>query len=69
MTPSERIRWYFLTGLRALLSFLDLTGILAIGFVVTSTAVFLTSGSDPNRVLEFAGLQIPAVNAETLPWV
>ena len=69
MTPKERSKWYFLTGLRALLSILDLVGILAIGFVVTSTAIFLTSGSDPNRVLEFAGLQIPAVNAQTLPWV
>ena len=69
MTPKERSKWYFLTGLRALLSLLDLAGILAIGFVVTSTAIFLTSGSDPNRVLEFAGLQIPAVTAQTLPWV
>ena len=69
MTPRERIRWYLLTGVRALLSLLDLIGILVIGFVVTSTAIFLTSGSDPNRVLEFAGLQIPAVNAQTLPWV
>jgi ATP-binding cassette, subfamily B, bacterial PglK len=69
MTPKERSKWYFLTGLRALLSLLDLVGILAIGFVVTSTAIFLTSGSDPDRVLEFAGLQIPAVNAQTLPWV
>lgn len=69
MTPKERSKWYFLTGLRALLSILDLVGILAIGFVVTSTAIFLTSGSDPNRVVEFAGLQIPAVNAQTLPWV
>jgi ATP-binding cassette subfamily C protein len=69
MTPRERSKWYFLTGLRALLSLLDLAGILAIGFVVTSTAIFLTSGSDPDRVIEFAGLQIPAVNAQTLPWV
>ena len=69
MTPKERRKWYFLTGLRALLSLLDLAGILAIGFVVTSTAIFLTSGSDPNRVLEFAGLQVPAVTAQTLPWV
>ena len=69
MTPKERSKWYFLTGLRACLSILDLVGILAIGFVVTSTAIFLTSGSDPNRVVEFAGLQIPAVNAQTLPWV
>jgi ABC-type multidrug transport system fused ATPase/permease subunit len=69
MTPKERSKWFFLTGLRAFLSLLDLAGILAIGFVVTSTAIFLTSGSDPNRVLEFAGLQIPAVTAQTLPWV
>jgi ATP-binding cassette subfamily C protein len=69
MTPKERSKWYFLTGLRAMLSLLDLAGILAIGFVVTSTAIFLTSGSDPNRVLEFAGLEIPAVNAQTLPLV
>jgi ATP-binding cassette subfamily C protein len=69
MTAKERSKWYFLTGLRAFLSLLDLLGILAIGFVVTSTAIFLTSGSDPNRVVEFAGLQIPAVTAQTLPWV
>ncbi len=69
MTPKERSKWYFLTGLRALLSLIDLAGILAIGFVVTSTAIFLTSGSDPDRIVEFAGLQIPAVNAQTLPWV
>jgi ABC-type multidrug transport system fused ATPase/permease subunit len=69
MTPRERSKWLFLTGLRSLLSLLDLIGILAIGFVVTSTAIFLTTGSDPNRVVEFAGVQIPAVNAQTLPWV
>jgi ABC-type multidrug transport system fused ATPase/permease subunit len=69
MTTKERSKWYFLTGLRAILSFLDLVGILAIGFVVTSTAIFLTAGSDPDRILEFAGLRIPAVNAQTLPWV
>jgi len=69
MTPKERSKWLFLTGLKSILSVLDLAGILAIGFIVTSTAIFLTSGSDPNRVVELAGLQIPAVNAQTLPWV
>lgn len=69
MTAKERSKWYLLTGLRAMLSILDLVGILAIGFVVTSTAIFLTEGSKPNRVLDLAGLQIPAVNAQTLPWV
>ena len=67
MTTKERFKWYLLLGLKALLSFLDLLGILVIGFVVTSTAIFLTSGSDPERVIEFAGIDFPAVNAQTLP--
>ena len=69
MTPKESSRWFFLTGLRAFLSLLDLVGILAIGFIIASTAIFLTSGSDPDRVLIVAGVSIPAVNAQTLPWV
>lgn len=66
MTPKEKSKWISLTGFRGFLSILDLAGILAIGFVVTSTAVFLTSGSSPDRILEFAGLRIPAVTAQTL---
>ncbi len=69
MTPLERSKWLFLTGLRGFLSILDLAGILAIGFVVTSTAIFLTAGSSPDRILKFAGLEIPAVTAQTLPAV
>jgi ATP-binding cassette subfamily C protein len=69
MTTKERSTWYFLTGLRAFLALLDLVGILAIGFIIASTAIFLTSGSDPDRVLVVAGVAIPAVNAQTLPWV
>jgi ATP-binding cassette subfamily C protein len=68
MTPKERSKWYLLNILRSMLSVFDLAGILAIGFVVTSTAVFLTQGSSPDRVLEFAGLQVPAVTAQTLPF-
>jgi ATP-binding cassette subfamily C protein len=69
MTTRERTKWYLLTGARAVLSVFDLAGILAIGFVVTSTAIFLTQGSSPNRILDFAGFQIPAVTAQTLPMV
>ena len=67
MTSKERSTWYLLTVSRSLLSLLDLGAVLAMGFVVTSTALFLTQGSDPNRVVEFAGLSIPTVNAQTLP--
>jgi ATP-binding cassette subfamily C protein len=69
MARKEKSRWLFLVFIKALLSILDLVGVLAIGFIVTSTAIFLSAGSDPERVLEFAGVQIPAVNAQTLPWV
>ena len=69
MTTKEKNTWFWLTGARAFLSVFDLAGILAIGFVVTSTALFLTQGSNQNRLLEFAGFQIPAVNAQTLPIV
>ena len=69
MTPKERSKWHLLMFLRATLSILDLVGILAIGFVVTSTAVFLTLGSSPDRFIEFAGFQIPAVTASSLPVV
>lgn len=67
MTPKERGKWYLLNVLRSMLSVFDLAGILAIGFVVSSTAVFLTEGSSPDRVLEFAALKLPAVTAQTLP--
>jgi ATP-binding cassette subfamily C protein len=68
MTPKERFTWYLLTILRSLLSFFDLAAVLAMGFVVSSTALFFTQGSDPNRFVEFAGLSLPSVNAQTLPF-
>ena len=67
MTPKERGKWYLLNLLRSMLSVFDLAGILAIGFVVTSTAAFLIEGSSPERVIEFAGFQISAITAQTLP--
>ncbi len=51
------------------MSFLDLVGILAIGFLATSIALFVTLGSAPDRVIEFAGLTLSAVTAQTLPLV
>jgi ATP-binding cassette subfamily C protein len=56
-------------GLRALVSFLDLIGILAIGFLATSIALFVTLGSATDRVIEFSGLTLSAITAETLPFV
>lgn len=56
-------------GLRALVSVFDLFGILAIGYLSTSIALFVTLGSNVNRVIDFAGLALPAVTAQTLPVV
>ena len=69
MTSRERWIWFSLTGTRAFLALFDLVGILVIGFVATSTALFLTAGSDPSRIIQFAGLTLPAVNAQMLPVV
>lgn len=67
LTRRELRIWRTYTTLRAGLSVFDLLGVMAIGLVATSIALFLTDGSDPNRVVSFAGLQIPAVNIATLP--
>jgi len=68
MTKSERAKWLTFVVSRAMLSFLDLLGILGIGYLATSAAVFLTTGSDPDRIIEFSGFVLPAINAQTLPF-
>jgi len=69
LNQRERANYFTLVGLRALVSFLDLIGILAIGFLATSIALFVTLGSATDRVIEFAGVALPAVTAQTLPYV
>lgn len=53
--------------MRSMLAGLDLVAIMAVGFIVTSVATFVTQGSDPNRVIHFAGISLPTVNINTLP--
>lgn len=69
MTPRERAKYFVFLGLRSFVALFDLLGILAIGFLATSIALFITLGSDSSRVIEFGGLTIPAVTAQTLPVV
>ena len=69
MKASERVKYFSLLVLRGAASLLDLIGILAIGFLATSVAVFLTQGSDPSRTIEVGEIQIPAVSASSLPVV
>lgn len=69
MSPKERGKYFTFLGLRAFVAVFDLVGILAIGFLATSIALFITLGSDSDRVIEFAGIALAAVTAQTLPTV
>ena len=68
MKSNERISWFFLSGVRSLLAILDLAALLVVGFVVSSSAAFISGGSDPNRVISFGLINLPAANAQSLPW-
>lgn len=67
METREKFKWVFLLSARALLGTLDLLSVLSIAFVATSSAIFISEGSDPKRTISFAGFVLPAVNASTLP--
>lgn len=67
MLPRERLVWLTLSAVRSLLAVLDLAGVLAIGWVVTSTAMFLVEGSDPLRVISLGSVSLPTATAANLP--
>ena len=69
MSSRERVIFFSFLSLRAIVALLDLVGILAIGFLATSMALFVTQGSDPSRSIEIGSLEIPAINLEGLPLV
>jgi ABC-type multidrug transport system fused ATPase/permease subunit len=69
MTAKEQVFFFLFLSLRALVALFDLVGILAIGFLATSIALFLTQGSDPNRTIEIGNFSLEAINAQTLPFV
>jgi ATP-binding cassette subfamily C protein len=63
----ERIVYFTFLAARASLAVFDLVGILAIGLLATSMALFVSLGSDYSRSVELAGIEIPAINIQTLP--
>lgn len=67
MLPRERLVWLTLSAVRSLLAVLDLAGVLAIGWIVTSTAMFLVEGSDPLRVISLGSVSLPTATAANLP--
>ena len=69
MSLRERLTFFCFLSLRALVALLDLVGILAIGLLATSMALFITQGSDPSRSIKVGSLDIPAIDLESLPVV
>lgn len=65
MSAPERVRFYVFLILRASVSLLDLIGILAIGLLAASIALFLTQGSNPGGAIEIGNFSFIAVNTET----
>lgn len=67
LNKNERSQYFWMLSLRSLVALIDLIGILAIGFLAASVALFVANGSDSGRTLELGGLSIPALTAKTLP--
>jgi len=69
MSRIERIRFQLLVALRALTSFLDLFGILAIGVLTTSVALMLTGAGTSNNAIEIGAFSLSPISAESVPWI
>lgn len=67
LSNKQRKKYFWLVFLRSMVSIIDLVGILAIGFLAASVALFVANGSDTDRALSLGGLSIPALTAKTLP--
>jgi ABC-type multidrug transport system fused ATPase/permease subunit len=69
MTRREKLGFLFFLSLRALTAIFDLAGIAAIGFLATSMALFVTQGSNPDRLIQIGSINLPAVSIESLPFI
>lgn len=67
LSSAERRTYFIQLISRCLLSLLDLAGVIAIGYLTTSAAMFISNGSDYSRAITILGLSIPAANIHVLP--
>lgn len=68
MTKSERSKYISLVLGRCLTAVFDFVGVLAIGYLATSIALFVAKGSNPNRTFRILGVVFPAANIHLLPY-
>ena len=69
MTAFERAVWIAIVTLRSTLALLDIAGIMAIGYLATSTVALISGGSETGPSFELLGFSVPAVNIETIPLI
>ncbi len=68
LRKGEKRAYWSILFFRCAVALFDLVGVLAIGYLATSIALFVTSGSDPKRELTIAGFKLAAVNIKILPF-
>jgi ATP-binding cassette, subfamily B, bacterial PglK len=69
MTTSEKLRYYFFLALRALVGLLDLAAILAIGFLTSSLAIFITEEGAESTIIELGPIKLPTMEIDLIPIV
>jgi len=69
MLVREKQKLFWLIVARCLTASLDLAGVLAVGYLGTSAAMFIAGGSDYSRTFKILGFAIPAANIRLLPFI
>jgi ABC-type bacteriocin/lantibiotic exporter with double-glycine peptidase domain len=69
MSRREQFRFYTFLALRAFVAVFDLAGILLIGLLATSIALFITNGSNSEGTIALGAFVFPAVTYDSLPFV
>lgn len=69
LTKHEKKVYLLLLVSRCLIGILDAVAVLGVGYLATSVANFVSSGSNEGKILEFAGMTLLAATAKTLPGI
>jgi len=69
MTHKEKLIYFVYLILRAIVAFLDLIGILAIGLLATSMALLVTDDISPTESIRVGAIDFQVIPIETLPIV
>lgn len=67
MARNEKIKLVLISVARIAVSALDLIALGLLGILATSTALYISNGSDPARQVSFLGFIVPSINFQMLP--